>query len=182
MIGGRGAQRPGGQLAAVAVDGDDGVGALVRVDAQDDQGRISFVQAGGARIGRRAFPSRGAMPRSSQATPADPEGPGRWNEELQTRAEAVVWRARLARLRPDDANARRAYTHVRDNLAKHFSERGLSVYEAQIAEEAADRLLPPDPPTLRPHHHPSSTTPAPPSLYMHVAGRVEQIQNTEHRI
>ena len=29
----------------------------------------------GARIGRRAFPSRGAMPRSSQATPADPEGP-----------------------------------------------------------------------------------------------------------
>jgi hypothetical protein len=41
MIGGCGAQGAAGQLAAVVVDGDDGVGALVRVDAQDDQGRIS---------------------------------------------------------------------------------------------------------------------------------------------
>jgi tetratricopeptide (TPR) repeat protein len=75
----------------------------------------------------------------------------RWNDEQQIRAEAAAWHARLTRLRPDDADARRAYNHARDNLAKHFSERGLTVYAAQAAEEAAAHRLPPDPPTTNPH-------------------------------
>jgi len=43
MIRGRG--RVGGlraELSAVVVDGDDGVGALVRIDAEHDHGSVAF--------------------------------------------------------------------------------------------------------------------------------------------
>jgi hypothetical protein len=70
----------------------------------------------------------------------------RRDEALQARAEAVAWQARLAHLRPDDADARTAHQQARDDLALHFSEHGLDVNAAHAAEAAAARLLPVDPP------------------------------------
>jgi hypothetical protein len=41
MVGGGSADGAFTKLAAALVDGDDGVGALVRVDPQDHHGRVS---------------------------------------------------------------------------------------------------------------------------------------------
>ena len=65
------------------------------------------------------------------------------DEELRVRAEAVAWWARLARLRPDEHQD--IYQRERANLVKLFTERGLDLHAATIAENTALLNLPPRP-------------------------------------
>src|SRR3954453_2222971 len=75
MIGRRRSQRLRAQLAAVFVDRDDGVAALVRVDPQYDH--VFRLLAAGRGSDRSVGISQyGAVPRSSEATPAGPSASG----------------------------------------------------------------------------------------------------------
>jgi len=64
----------------------------------------------------------------------------RADAQLQARAEAVAWWARLAELRPDDY--RETYQQDRANLAKLFTDRGFDVGAASAAEHRARCDLP----------------------------------------
>jgi hypothetical protein len=64
----RGPDRSAVRFATVLIDGHHGVGALVRVDSQDDHGHIAFALREQGPAGGHI--PVGATPRSSQATPA----------------------------------------------------------------------------------------------------------------
>jgi hypothetical protein len=95
MIGRRRSQRLRAQLAAVFVDRDDGVAALVGVDPQYDHVFRLLAAAGGSdrSVGISQY---GAVPRSSEATPAGPSASdGPHNEPVPPRrGKQIVERTR----------------------------------------------------------------------------------------
>src|SRR4029450_10324199 len=83
VVGGGGADGAFTKLAAALVDGNDRVGALVRVDPQDHHGRVSSHRGGRGTGPVGGHGSMGGTPRSYQATPIGPRrccGPhnGNW--------------------------------------------------------------------------------------------------------